>query len=149
VVTKEHLLTGIGPKVCLVYLALLADHHFTDISYETLDAADFYHASIFADPDPHSGLGGWGDPLSDYAVQDGAFANFRLTYPYPHTLRRNFTLRPNINDGYEYHVIPDKMANVSFSLSAVKKVVGGYKGDYRGFQKEFERVQVKQVFRVD
>jgi len=122
---------------------------FIDISLENVDAADFYHASIFDDLDPHSGLGGWGDPLTSYAVQDGPFSDFRLTYPYPHNLRRNFTLRPNINDGYAYHIIPDKMANVSFSLSAVNELVEGYKGDYRGFQKEFERAQVKQVFKID
>jgi len=120
-----------------------AHAHHSNIFLETLDAADFYHASIFADPDPLSGLGGWGNPSADYAVQDGAFANFRLTYPYPHTLRRNYTLRPFINDGFEFHNIPDKMANLSFTPEAVKQLVEGFKGDYREFQKHFDIQQVR------
>lgn len=116
------------------------------LTTSTSDAADFYDASIFADPDPLSGLGGWGNPLADYAVQDGAFANFRLTYPYQHTLRRNFTLRPFIDEGLEYHIIPDKMANTSITPGVIRQFVEGYKGDYRGFQRDFEFQQVNEIF---
>src|SRR5580658_2330148 len=57
-----------------------------------VDAPDFYESSFWKDSDPNSGLGGWGNPNADFSVPDGGFSGFHLSYPSPHTLRRNFTL---------------------------------------------------------
>ncbi|KAG6909420.1 hypothetical protein DXG01_000573 [Tephrocybe rancida] len=109
----------------------------------TIDAADFYNSPIFADPDPESGLGGWGNPDTDALVVDGAFAGFMLSYPYPHTLTRNFTLRPFLDypDAETWRIDRDRMANLSFTPEAIEKTINGWIGDYRGFQFDVEAVQ--------
>ncbi|KAG6901452.1 hypothetical protein C0995_011748 [Termitomyces sp. Mi166 len=112
------------------------------------DASDFYNSSIFAEPDPESGLGGWGNPNTDARVLNGAFSHtsgFRLSYPYPHTLTRNFTLRPFLDypEAETWHVIRDKMANVSCSPQSIEKTINGWIGDYRGFQYDLEAIQVR------
>ncbi|KAG6841368.1 hypothetical protein C0991_011911 [Blastosporella zonata] len=110
----------------------------------SMDASDFYSASIFADPDPESGLGGWGNPGTGAHVADGAFAGFAVSYPYQHTLTRNFTLRPyqDYPDAEQWHIIRDKMANVSFTPEAMEETIDGWVGDYRGFQFAIEGVQM-------
>ncbi|KAJ7796656.1 Di-copper centre-containing protein [Mycena olivaceomarginata] len=63
----------------------------------TKDASNVYESTLLKDASPVHGLGGWGDPNNDYRVPDGAFSSsssFRLSYPSPHTIRRNFTLQP-------------------------------------------------------
>ncbi|KAG6812166.1 hypothetical protein H0H92_004097 [Tricholoma furcatifolium] len=113
----------------------------------SIDAADFYNSPMFANSDPESGLGGWGDPYADASVLDGAFSatsGFALSYPYPHTLKRNFTLRPFMDypDPEQWHVIPDKMANESFSSEQVSRAIDSWVGDFRGFQTDVEAIQM-------
>ncbi|KAG6915676.1 hypothetical protein DXG01_010465 [Tephrocybe rancida] len=109
----------------------------------TLDAADFYNSPMFADPDPESGLGGWGNPDTDALVVDGAFAGFKLSYPYPHTLTRNFTARPFLDypDAEMWRIDRDRMASPSFTPEAIEKTINGWTGDYRGFQFDVEIMQ--------
>ena len=48
-----------------------------------------FSTSPFFDPDPKSGLGGWGDPQDDYQITTGGFAfDFERPYPAPHRIRR-------------------------------------------------------------
>ncbi|KAF7350174.1 Di-copper centre-containing protein [Mycena venus] len=89
------------------------------------DSKDVFNSVMFRDSNPISGLGGWGDPSNDIRVPDGAFSNkssFRLTYPSPHTLRRNWTMQPYLN----------------WPLDERDKLVNGFVGDYKGFQSYFE-----------
>ena len=111
------------------------------------DAGDFYHSPFFKDSDPHSGLGGWGNPAADMEVQDGGFATgFKLAYPFPHNLRRNFTLRPWINyQDARFPIDELKAANETFTASVVETLVNGYTGDFEGFQIEVDRDQVSPL----
>jgi hypothetical protein len=102
------------------------------------DAADVYSSTFFADSDPISGLGGWGDPSHDFEVPSGGLSNFHLSYPSAHTLRRNFTLRPYLNIDSAFFPDPELMANTSFTKAEVTKMVGGFEGNFKGFQKYFE-----------
>ncbi|KAG7451672.1 Di-copper centre-containing protein [Guyanagaster necrorhizus] len=108
----------------------------------TRDAADFQGATIFAEPDLNSGLGGWGQPEDDYLVHDGGFSyDFELAYPVPHGLRRNYTLRPwesNQFAGMDVILDPSQMANVSFTADKIQQLVNGNEGNYVGFQFSFE-----------
>ncbi len=93
------------------------------------------------DSDPKSGLGGWGDPNADYDVPDGGFSGLHLSYPSPHTLRRNFTLRP-----YDFpsplFADPTLEANASISAAAIETVLAAAAGDFKGFQVALETFQV-------
>ncbi|PBK84708.1 Di-copper centre-containing protein [Armillaria gallica] len=108
----------------------------------TRDAADFEGATIFAEPDLKSGLGGWGHPEDDYLVNDGGFSyDFDLAYPSPHGLRRNYTLRPWESDqfaGLSVILDPSQEANISFTADKIQALVNGHVGDYVGFQFAFE-----------
>jgi len=103
-----------------------------------IDAPQFYESS-FWNSNPESGLGGWGDPNDDYSVQDGGFRELLVSYPSPHIIRRNFTLRP-FNNGFVgfADTDPNMEANETFSASAVEKILE--LTDYREFQKELEAV---------
>ncbi|THH18895.1 hypothetical protein EW146_g2182 [Bondarzewia mesenterica] len=106
-----------------------------------LDSSDFYNSDFWKDSDPKSGLGGWGDPANDFQVPDGGFRDLYLSYPSPHTLRRNFTLQPYLDvppvlSGF--FPDPAKFANTSFTPAEVFKLINGFAGDYRGFQAYFE-----------
>jgi tyrosinase len=115
------------------------------ISFITnLDAADLYGSSFFADNDPKSGLGGWGDPSRDFEVPSGGLSKFHLSYPSAHTLRRNFTLRPFLNSNLpDFFPVPDLMANTSFTGAEVNKMIEGFEGDFKGFQRYFENFPVR------
>ncbi|PBK66344.1 Di-copper centre-containing protein [Armillaria solidipes] len=108
----------------------------------TRDAADFEGATIFAEPDLRSGLGGWGHSEDDYLVHDGGFSyDFDLAYPSPHGLRRNYTLRPWESDqfaGLSVILDPSQEANISFTADKIQALVNGHVGDYVGFQFGFE-----------
>jgi len=101
----------------------------------TIDAPDFYESSFWKDSNPQSGLGGWGDPNADYSISDGGFSKLQLSYPTPHTLHRNFTLRPF---DIPFLVLDDPTfeANRSFLAPAVEKILEI--SDYKEFQKEVE-----------
>ncbi|KAI0291784.1 Di-copper centre-containing protein [Multifurca ochricompacta] len=106
----------------------------------TIDAPDFFESSFWKDSNPLSGLGGWGVPSKDFSVPDGGFKALHLSYPSPHTLRRNFTLRP-WDIPFIFFTEPKKMANTSFSASEIEKLLETPSGDYKGFQKSFEAFQ--------
>ncbi|KAJ7101352.1 Di-copper centre-containing protein [Mycena belliarum] len=108
------------------------------------DSSDVYDSTLFQESDPLSGLGGWGNPANDFRVADGAFSNesaFRLTYPSPHTLRRNFTLQPFLNFPFPGFLTPSQeqlYANATFTPAERDKLVDGFVGDYKGFQTYLE-----------
>ncbi|KAN0111711.1 Di-copper centre-containing protein [Russula decolorans] len=106
----------------------------------TIDAPDFYESSFWKDSDPQSGLGGWGDSNADFSVPDGGFNGLHLSYPSPHTLRRNFTLLAFDSSFLpaQFFTEPLKEANVSFSASAIEALLETSAGDYRDFQAAFE-----------
>ncbi|KAJ7917199.1 Di-copper centre-containing protein, partial [Mycena leptocephala] len=108
------------------------------------DSKDVFGSVMFKDSNPVSGLGGWGDPSNDVRVPDGAFSNkssFRLTYPSPHTLRRNWTMQPFLNfplAGFMTDADEHLDANATFTPAQRDKLVNGFVGDFVGFQKYFE-----------
>jgi len=107
----------------------------------TIDAPDFYESSFWDDSDPQSGLGGWGDPNADFSVPDGGFSSLHLSYPSPHTLRRNFTLRPfgDFSAALDmFFTQPQKEANSSFLAPEIEELLETSAGDYKGFQEAFE-----------
>jgi tyrosinase len=107
------------------------------------DAPDLYGSPFFKDSNLKSGLGGWGDPANDFQVPTGGFSKFHTSYPSAHTLRRNFTLRPYLNFDSPFFPDPELMANTTFTKAEVHKMVEGFDGDYKGFQKYFERFPVR------
>ena len=103
-----------------------------------LDAADFYHATIF-DPDPKSGFGGWGDPTDDYQITTGGFGkDFLVAYPVPHRPRRNFTLQPFLGAPLPPPFTDQPMINTSSPKARTKHLLDSYDGDYKSFQAYFE-----------
>lgn len=102
----------------------------------TIDAPDFYNSPMFSDCNPQSGLGGWGDPSTDFTVTTGAFSGssgYISAYPVPHALRRNFTLQPWL--GFTSNTYPQELqANSTFTQEEVAKMVQGFRGDFKGFQ---------------
>jgi tyrosinase len=115
------------------------------ISDDYVDAPDFYESSFWKDSDPKSGLGGWGGPNADFSVPDGGFNNFHLSYPSPHTLRRNFTLLAFHSPFLpaQFFTDPLKEANTSFSASAIESLLETPAGDYRSFQAALEGFEVR------
>jgi len=103
-----------------------------DDSDGCIDAPHFYESSFWKDSDPESGLGGWGDPNNDYQVPDGGFHNLPLSYPSPHTLRRNFTLVLPPSPGALSNPTADN--NASFTASAIEAILDILPGDYKWFQ---------------
>ncbi|KAF8477673.1 Di-copper centre-containing protein [Russula ochroleuca] len=103
----------------------------------TIDAPDFYESSFWDGSDPVSGLGGWGDPNSDWRVPDGAFSTMRVSYPSPHTVRRDYTYQP-FDESNPLFPQPLLIGNASFSASVIKAILGTSAGDYKGFQTMLE-----------
>ncbi|KAH8994114.1 Di-copper centre-containing protein [Lactarius hatsudake] len=101
----------------------------------TIDAPNFFESSFWKDSNPESGLGGWGDPKADYSVPDGGFRKLHLSYPSPHIVRRNFTLRP-FDIPLVVFTDPSLEANTTFLAPAVEKILEI--PDYKGFQKALE-----------
>jgi tyrosinase len=115
------------------------------ISDGHVDAPNFYESSFWKDSDPKSGLGGWGNPNADFSVPDGGFNKFHLSYPSPHTLRRNFTLLAFDSSFLPAQFFPEplKEANTSFSASAIEALLETSAGDYRNFHAAFESFEVR------
>ena len=112
---------------------------------EYLDAADFYHATIF-DNDPESGLGGWGDPANDYQITTGGFSkDFIVSYPTPHNIRRNLTLQPFLNPDF-WGTVPaavlDEYINTTFTQAVLDSVVDSFVGDFEDFQTTLQGISV-------
>ncbi|KAF8470981.1 Di-copper centre-containing protein [Russula ochroleuca] len=103
----------------------------------TIDAPDFYGSSFWKDSDPMSGLGGWGDPNADYTVPDGGFHKLLLSYPSPHTVRRNFSLFP-YNGPFPLFTDPQETGNSTILGSVVEAVLDTSAGDFKGFQVALE-----------
>ena len=99
------------------------------------DSPDFYESSFWDDSDPESGLGGWGDPNADYQVPDGGFHTLPLSYPLPHTIRRNFSLFAPPPPGVQ-PAVPNSNGPSLFSASEVESVLNVPPGDYEQFQIE-------------
>jgi len=105
----------------------------------TKDANDFYNSSIF-DPDPNSGLGGWGDPQNDYEITTGGFSfDFELPYPIPHRLRRNYTAFIGSSGFGDGTPVPTAPIYTQFTPDVVQAMVDGFPGDFVGFQAIFEQ----------
>ncbi|KAJ7302690.1 Di-copper centre-containing protein [Mycena albidolilacea] len=108
----------------------------------TKDASNVYESTLLKDASPVHGLGGWGDPNNDYRVPDGAFSSsssFRLSYPSPHTIRRNFTLQPYMNFPLPGFITdPLLEANATFTKGEIDKLTNGFVGDFKRFQTYFE-----------
>ncbi|KAJ7881416.1 Di-copper centre-containing protein [Mycena leptocephala] len=113
----------------------------------TKDAANFYESPFFKESNPQSGLGGWGDAATQFRVLDGGFSassSFRLSYPFPHTLRRNFTLFPPLELAYPVPGLPyndSRPASASFIKPVVQSLTDGFVGDFKGFQTRMEGVE--------
>jgi tyrosinase len=100
-----------------------------------LDAPNFYESSFWKDFDPKSGLGGWGDPNADYRVPDGGFHTLPLSYPSPHTVRRNFTLvLPPAPGASSPSPGPGTDNSASISASVIEAILNISPGDYKQFQ---------------
>ena len=110
-----------------------ADVLFADAS------PSFENATIFSDS-PTSGFGGWGNPADDYQITTGAFANnFKVVYPVPHKIRRNYTARSTNVDpfGDGTPPAPDALWNY-FTRASQDALIKGYVGDFEGFQTQSE-----------
>lgn len=97
----------------------------------TQDASDFENSDIW-DPDPVSGIGGWGNPDDDYQITSGAFANdFSLVYPSSHRLRRHYT--PTVSG-------PNGTVALAslFTPESQIALVNGYVADFIHFQQHLE-----------
>jgi len=94
-----------------------------------------------------SGLGGWGDPNTDFSVVDGGFSGLHVSYPSPHIVRRNFTLRP-FDLPLVFFTHPFKTANTSFSEAVVEAILETSAGDYKGFQAALEAFEVRPYTEV-
>ena len=127
---------GIGLSVILSSLLRVRD------SDDRIDARDFFESSFWKDSDPLRGLGGWGDPDDDYSVHDGGFRDLILAYPVPHHVRRNFTILAWEDVPSPLVIEPLKLGNTSFTPSVVEAILETPTGDYKGFQKVLEALQV-------
>lgn len=102
--------------------------HITKPIHFVIDASNF-EDSTFWDPNPVSGVGGWGDPNDDYQITDGGFAGFPLSYPSPHTLRRRYSpISPNRSE---------PLAD-TFTPARTTAMVNDFAGTFVGFQAFFE-----------
>lgn len=98
------------------------------------DVKDLYHSSFFG-ADPESGIGGFGDINNDWEVPNGALADFKVSYPSPHQLWRNYTDHPWAQfGGAEPFPDANGLGNATYNAGEVAKAVNGYKGDFKGFQ---------------
>jgi hypothetical protein len=131
---------GTGLSVIHVSLSRVYD------SDDWIDAPDFYESLFWKDSDPVSGLGGWGDPNADFRVPDGGFHKLPLSYPSPHTVRRNFTLR-SFDQPIPSPLVTDKlkMSNTSFTASVIEAILRSPAGDFKGFQKVLEAIEVRNM----
>ena len=111
-----------------------------DILFYLTDASpNFLNATIF-DDSPTSGFGGWGDPAQDYHITTGALAdNFKLAYPVPHGLRRNYSAKYYFTDPFgDGTPVPTDDLWTFFTPAKRDAAVNGFVGDFKGFQALFE-----------
>lgn len=89
-----------------------------------------------------TGLGGWGDPNSDWTVPNGSFSTMELAYPSPHTVRRNFTILP-FDEPFALFTEPLKIGNASFSASVIEALLETPPGEFKSFQTVLEAFEVR------
>jgi len=116
----------------------------------TIHADDFIKSSVF-NSSTTSGFGGDGVPEDDSQIAegDGAFSiDFVRPYPVPHRIRRNISMEPWSSDGSPFAdqikdpaLDPYKLANTTFTATAIDQLINGYEGDFLGFQTAFEFFQ--------
>ena len=115
-----------------------------DTLFNLVDSSpNFPNATIFNDS-PTSGFGGWGDPADDHHITTGALTDsFRLAYPVPHGLRRNYTENFYVADpfGDGTYVPPDDLWTF-FTPASRDALVNGFVGDFKGFQAQLEGMTV-------
>jgi tyrosinase len=68
-----------------------------------------------------------------------------LSYPSPHTVRRNFTLQPYKDVTVPLVTDPQKIGNSSFAAAVVEVVLGTSAGEYKGFQTALEAPEVRKM----
>ncbi|KAJ7881447.1 tyrosinase copper-binding domain-containing protein [Mycena leptocephala] len=111
------------------------------------DAANFYESAFFKESDPKSGLGSWGNTLTQFRILDStlfASSSFWLLYPFLHMLHQKFNLFPQFEQvfpvpglAYDY----THSANASFIKLMVESLIDGFVGDFKGFQTQMEGVE--------
>ena len=119
---------------------------YVDVSFCLVDASpNFPNATIFNDS-PTSGFGGWGDPADDYQITTGALADsFKLAYPVPHGLRRNYTTKYYFTDPFgDGSFVPTDDLWTFFTPASRDALVNGFVGDFMGFQALFESFTVSR-----
>ena len=117
---------------------------YPDILLHLIDASpNFPNATIFNDS-PTSGLGGWGDPTQDYHITTGALADsFKLAYPIPHGLRRNYSAKYYATDPFgDGTPAPTDDLWTFFTPASRDALVNGFVADFQGFQALFEGLMV-------
>lgn len=83
--------------------------------------------------------------MHDYTVLDGAFARLPLSYPIPHSLAREYTPYPYRNQSLPLYPNPEMAASDAFTAEEVRKMVTGFRGDFKGFQSYLEGMQVTLI----
>lgn len=125
-----------------LYLALPCSILRLIFILSTIDAADVSKSPIF-DDDPVTGLGGFGDPKNDNIITTGGFAKtFRLSYPEPNPIRRQYTLQPYISKP-QSPIFPEpaRLANATFTYDKVAEALACAPGDYSCLQTHVEGMQ--------
>lgn len=108
----------------------------------TKDVSDFQNSEIF-DPDPESGLGGWGIEDNDWEISTGAFADdFPLVYPAPHRLRRQYTPTAPGPNNTTVNLVD------LFTPESQEALINGYVADYIHFQQHLEGGSHGAVHRI-
>ena len=131
---------SVGPSTILQVFC------YPDILSCLIDASpNFPNATIF-NSSPRSGFGGWGDPAQDYHITTGALADsFKLAYPVPHGLRRNYTAKYYFTDPFgDGTFVPTDDLWTLFTPASRDALVNGFVGDFQGFQALFEGMTVSR-----
>lgn len=134
-----HPLLGLASR-CVSY-SLCFPNASTNIGTFLSDAADVASSPVF-DEDPVTGLGSFGDVNDDNNLKNGGFASFRVSYPEPNPLRRQYTLQPYINKP-QSPIFPEpaRLANSTFTYEKVAEALTCGAGDYSCLQTHVEGMQ--------
>ena len=127
-------------------IPLVFCYGYADIPFYLVDASpNFPNATIFNDS-PTSGFGGWGDPNDDFQITTGALAHtFKLAYPAPHELRRNYSAKYDVTDPFgDGTIAPTDDLWTFFTPASRDALVNGFIGDFEGFQTLFEDLSVSR-----
>jgi len=101
------------------------------------DSSNFQN-STFWNPDTDSGVGSWGNPNDDNQITNGGFANFTVSYPAPHRIRRQYT--PLSETGAPLAAL--------FTPESQKAMVAGTVGDFISFQAVFESGSHRAIHQI-